>query len=393
MKTVSIVKTKKFIIVLHENLPTGPGHDLRDFLLSYRIKELVFITHPLLSLKQNYANRSRIQTYAHDSIADKSSRYHLSLPMPILYFKDLLLTLVWIVGRRKRYDLYVGLDPINAFVGILLKKIGLVNKTVYYTMDYVPKRFDNFVLNFAYHTLDKFCVHHSDDTWNVGLEVANAREKYYDMDQKIYFKQHHLPIGIWPGKFKPLPFEKINLNKLVYIGSLKHIMGVELMIDAMPKLVKKFPRLRLEIIGSGVDEEILKQKARELKAEKYIIFHGWVRDRAKVQALASDAVIGLATFNTDKFSVEVKNADPSKVKEYLSMGLPVITTNVVPYYQELEKSKCAIVISYNVNALVRSVEKLLTNKTLLQVYKTNAPKYVEQFDYSKLFIKALSRVL
>ena len=165
------------------------------------------------------------------------------------------------------------------------------------------------------------------------------------------------------------------------------------MIDAMPKLVKKFPRLRLDIVGGGVDEEILKQRVRKLKAEKYIIFHGWIRDRARVGVLASDAVIGLATFNTDEFSVEVKNADPSKIKEYLSMGLPVITTNVVPYYLELEKSKCAIVISYSVDSLVDAVETLLTNKTRLQAYKANASKFAEQFDYSKLFTNALSRVL
>jgi len=393
MNTVDIIKTKKIIIVLHENLPTGPGHDLRDYLLINKAKEIVYVTHPLLSLKQNYANRSRMQVYARSGVIERQSKYHLSLPMPILYFKDLFLTLVWVIGRREKYDLYVGLDPINAFAGILLKIIGLVNKTVYYTIDYVPKRFDNIVLNFVYHSLDKFCVRYSDDTWNVGGEVANAREKYYHMDRKIYSKQYHLPIGVWPGQFKSLPFEKINLNKLVYIGSLKHIMGVELMIDAMPKLVKKFPRLRLDIVGGGVDEEILKQRVRKLKAEKYIIFHGWIRDRARVGVLASDAVIGLATFNTDEFSVEVKNADPSKIKEYLSMGLPVITTNVVPYYLELEKSKCAIVISYSVDSLVDAVETLLTNKTRLQAYKANASKFAEQFDYSKLFTNALSRVL
>lgn len=393
MNTVDIVKTKKFIIVLHENLPTGPGHDLRDYLLENKVKELVYITHPLLSLKQNYKNISHVKAYMQNEVIDKAEKLHIAFPMFLLYFKDFILTLLWVMARKKKYDVYVGLDPINGFAGIFLRMIGLVGKTVYYTIDYVPKRFDNILLNFVYHSLDKLCVRYSDDTWNVGGEVAKAREKYYQMDRKIFSKQYHLPIGVWPGQFNPLPFEKINLNKLVYIGSLKHIMGVELMIDTMPKLVKKFPRLRLDIIGGGIDEEILKQRVKALKVENHVIFHGWIKDRVKVEILASDAAIGLATFNTDRFSVEVKNADPSKVKEYLSMGLPVITTDVTPYHQKLEKDKCAIVISYSVEALVDAVETLLTNKTLLQTYKTNAPKFVEQFDYPKLFTKALSRVL
>lgn len=388
------IKTRKIIIALHEYLPTGPGHDLRDYLLINHAKEIVFITHPLLNLKQNYVSRSHMKIYYRDGTTTETiSKFRLIFSMSILYFKDLILTLIWIIGKKETYDLYVGLDPINAIAGIILKKIRLVDKVVYYTIDYMPKRYKNVILNFVYHKFDKFCVRYADDTWNVGTTMGQARETYNHMDQKIYSKQYILPIGIWLDKIKPLSFDKVNKYKLVYIGGLKHIMGVDLIIDAMPKLVKKIPHIRLDIIGGGIDEDNLKYRVRQLKIEKYVIFHGWIRERKKIQAIASDAALGIATFNTDERSIEIKNADPSKVKEYLSMGLPVITTNVLPNHQELEKNKCAMVIPYSVNALVRAVEALLSNKKLLQEYRTNGRQYVAKFNYPMLFSNALSRVL
>lgn len=393
MNSTNNIRTKKFIIVLHEYSPTGPGHDLRDYLLMNYAKEIVFITHPLLNLKQNYVSRSCIKVYAGDVVAEKTTKFNLVLPMPFLYLKDLVLTILWIIEKKKKYDLYIGLDPLNAFAGIVLKKLHLVDKVVYYTIDYIPKRYKSFMLNFFYHKLDKFCVYHADDTWNVGKAVKQAREKYNHMDQKIYFKQYNLPIGVWLNKMKPIFFEKVNKYKLVYIGSIKHIMGIDLIVEAMPELSIEFPQIRLDIIGGGIDEEKLKYRVKQLKIEKYITFHGWIKEKEKIQSIASDAAIGIATFNTDESSIEVKNADPSKVKEYLSMGLPVITTNVLPNYKDLEKNNCAVVIPYSIEALIKAIEMLLTNKKLLQIYKENAFQYVARFDYPILFAKALDRVL
>src|SRR3989344_619720 len=139
MKIQEKINKKTFVIALHESLPGGPGHDLREYLLINNVKEIVFITHPLLNLKEFNINRSRIKTYTKKMFIETQAKFHLILPMPLLYTKDLIYTLMWIIRRRKTYDVYIGLDPLNAFAGIILKKLQKVNKVVYYTIDYVPK--------------------------------------------------------------------------------------------------------------------------------------------------------------------------------------------------------------------------------------------------------------
>lgn len=388
------IRTRKFVIALHESIATGPGHDLRDYLLENKVKELVFITHPLLNEKEYYAKRSSVNIYRNGQFLKSISSLHFVLPMIFLYGKDLLYTMWWIIKSFQTYDLFVGLDPLNAFSAVLLKKIGFVRRTVYYTIDYIPKRYSNPLVNFLYHAVDKFCVANCDETWNLSPVVQEAREAYNGMNRKRYSKQRIVPIGVWVNKTKRVPLSKVNRNKLVYVGGLRHIMGVELLINAMPKLIDKFPRIHLDIIGGGVDEGTLKNLATKLKVYRSITFHGWVRERERVKELMRDGVLGLAPFAMDSYSYdEVKNADPSKIKEYLVTGIPIIVTKAVSSYNQIQEARCGLAIDYSVRELVGAIKFLLKNYEQYAKYRVNALSYVKQFDYNILFGKALGRVL
>ncbi len=393
MNIIDTISTKKFIIALHESIATGPGHDLRDYLLENHTKEIVFITHPLLNEKEYYAKSSSMSIYRNGQFVKTSSAFHFVLPMIFLYGKDLLYTLWWIVKSAKKYDLFVGLDPLNALSAVLLKKIGIVKKAVYYTIDYIPNRYANPFVNYLYHVVDKYCVASCDETWILTPVVAQAREAYNGMDRRKYTKQHILPIGVWMEKVERVPLLNVNKNRLVYVGGLRHIMGVELLINAIPKLINIFPHLHLDIIGGGIDEGLLKKLAKKLHVYDTITFYGWVRERERVKALMKGGAIGLAPFAMDAESYdEVKNADPTKIKEYMVMGMPVVVTKAVSNYRRLVKAKCAIAIDYSVSELVEAVQRLLANDRLYANYRDHALSYVKQFDYNILFGEALKRI-
>lgn len=90
---------------------------------------------------------------------------------------------------------------------------------------------------------------------------------------------------------------------------------------------------------------------------------------------------------------KVKNADPGKIKDYTSAGLPVITTKAIYTWRDIEKFKCGIVINYNEDELAKAVILLLQNVNLLLQYRKNAVKYAKQFDWEKLFTENLIRVM
>lgn len=61
-----------------------------------------------------------------------------------------------------------------------------------------------------------------------------------------------------------------------YVGSLRAYEGVDLLIDAMPALVERRPRLSLILIGGGPDEAMLRAKAAASPARARIHFTGLV---------------------------------------------------------------------------------------------------------------------
>lgn len=385
--------SKSKIVITTHFLADSAAQALRDFLRQRNCNSLLYISHPLPLIPTHTQNRSFAQLSKKNNITNTYNmplRFHNLLLTSLFEF---LLTLVWSLRTKTHYDLFIGVDNLNALQGLLLKRLGIVNKVVYYTIDYFPTRFENKLLNRIYHSIDKFCVKYSDETWNVSNVMKEAREKFNGMTAKDYQRQYQVPIGIWYDKVPRRKFSEIDKYKLVFTGHLLPHMGVDLAIQSLPILKKKFPQIKLEIIGSGQEEDGLKKLAEKLGVKDSAIFHGWISDRKKLEQILSTGAIGLATFNTEILDEKVKNADPGKIKDYMASGLPVIVTDAISTSSELEKAKCAIVIHYKEDELIRAITSLLQDETLLRQYRMNAISYIKKFDYEKIFLPNINRVL
>ena len=72
--------------------------------------------------------------------------------------------------------------------------------------------------------------------------------------------------------------ESLNYNpfRLIHVGRLVKWKRVDLIIEILPRLVKKFPRTELIIIGNGPEESLLKAKVKKNELEKYVKFLGGI---------------------------------------------------------------------------------------------------------------------
>lgn len=388
------IAESNIIIVIHESVSGGPGHILAEFLNEKHVGSLFFIAHPLLYMRGAERKSSRYEYYEDGKIERKEKASHWIFPEPILYIKDFLYTFFWVMQTRKKYELFVGLDPLNALSGIVLRILGRVERVVYYSIDYFPTRFENQIMNWFYHQVDKFAVRFADETWNVGKRMKKARAAFNNMKEVIYEKkQYHVPIGIWFAKINRRPIDTFRRNKLVFAGHFVSFMGVDLVIRALPKIKKTIPDVRLEIIGRGEEEAKWKKLADVLHVKQHILYKDWIQERGKFYSTLASAAVGLASFNLHILDDKVKNADPGKIKDYTSSGLPVITTKALFTWRDIERAQCGIVINYNADELADAVLRLLKDKSLLLQYRKNAVEYAKQFDWEELFSTNLSRVL
>jgi len=382
---------KKIILVTHYRIYSA-SQALRDYIRKDNLLSLLYVSHPLPLKIPGIEESSYSEKSIGKKIINKASFGRKNEGVFISSVRDLLSTLIWVFKYGKS-NVFIGVDNLNALAGIILKKIGMVKRVVYYTIDYFPTRFENKILNFIYHSIDKICVKYADETWNVSEVMVDAREQYNNMDRTIYNRQHTVPIGIWYENAPRKEFSQIDNKKLIFTGHLLAHMGVDLVIRSMPEILKKIPDVRFEIIGGGEEEDRLRELVKELKVSKSVKFWGWIRDRSKLEKIMSDGAIGLATFNTEILDDKVKNADPGKIKDYMLLGMPVIATNVISTANAIRKARCGLIINYQALDLVNAVVKLLKNPGLLREYRENALKYVSKFDYNLIFQKSLRRNL
>jgi glycosyltransferase involved in cell wall biosynthesis len=379
------LKDSSFIIVSHI-YATGPAFRLEEYLRDKACR-LVFIGHPFSFTKDN---RSFARIYKNGKLTKEEKFVPWKGPELFFYFKDILLTLWWSLRFSARVDYFVGVDNLNVFSGIILKLLGKVRRIIFYTIDYVPNRFENKVLNYIYHFSDRLAVGKSDRVWNLSSIMVDEREKrgVSTISRK---KQIVVPIGTDIPK-KLLTFDKIDKYKMVFMGHLRGGQGVELLLDVMPDVVRKVAKAHLLIVGGGPLENMLKKLVETRRLTEHIKFTGFVKDYSDVEGFLSDAAIAVAPY-ADDGNTFTRYTDPGKPKDYLASGIPVVITKVPQIAYEIEKNRCGIAIKDNRQELTDAIVTLLTDEKMLYEFRENAIKMAKKYTWDKIFSKAFSETL
>lgn len=362
---------------------------LVDFLNRNHVRRLIYFRHPLFPSENKFI--SRLDTFESGILKKSLHLWKISLPFTFRMLKEMIINILYILKSRERWNLFIGIDNLNAFSGLILRILGRVDKVIYFTIDFSPNRFDNQILNSIYHFIDKICVRFCDETWNLSPRMAEGREEYFGMDKKIYNRQVWVPHGARVGRMQSLINEdKYNKNTIVFLGHLIQKQGIQEVIKAVPLIIKKIPNFKFIIIGAGNHKKKLEDLTAKLKIQKHILFTGYL-DNEKSDKILTSSAIGIAPYtNSDNFSYY---ADPGKIKDYLAAGLPVILTRVPYNAGEIQEKECGIIVNFHKNDIAEAVIGILKDKDKLEKYRKNVRSYAKSFDWDHIFRKNIERVL
>ena len=113
---------------------------------------------------------------------------------------------------------------------------------------------------------------------------------------------------------------KKNPEKIVFTGAMYYHRGLDILLEAIPSVIKIIPNAKFVLLGSGGEVDKLKKVVSDKKLEKSVEFTGWI-NRDKIPQNISDASIGIGPLRlTDVTS----KALPIKVLEYMAVSLPII---------------------------------------------------------------------
>lgn len=376
--------TLKAAIVSHI-YATGPSQELEEFLKA-QAHYLIFIGHPFsFAAQAGSFYRVYIDNQIKTNKATKFKLYGI-----FSYLKDIICTLSWIIlCCPYKLDVYFGVDPLNCFCGIILKKIGKARKVVFYAIDYTPRRFNNKLLNIIYHRIDSYCASKSDYVWNLSERMIKARVlKGVTRSDN----QQIVPIGVNFNRIKRRSIAQIDRKSLVFMGHVKTRQGLELLIDSLPEIINKVPDSKLIIVGTGELEDYLREKAKKLCLQSCVEFKGYIKDHRALEDVLTGCSIGIALYEPHPDSV-TWYADSSKPKQYMACGLPIIITGVSQMAEVVKEKKIGIVVDYSKDDFVPAAVKLLTDDSLYFEYRKNAIEYAGTLHWDKIFYDALQTVL
>lgn len=378
---------EKNIIILAHIFTTVPARDLEEYFLNNKISRLLFIGHPLMYKKGR--DGSYYRYYENGVLKNEVILKNRKIPSLLQYVVDTILSIFWVFKMGGTWDIIIALDNLNTMAALFLRIFHKTKKVIYYTIDFIPQRFENKALNNFYHYLDKLAVVNSDMVWNVSPRIKEGRRKIKGLYSN---NQLTVPIGVWFFRIKRKKFEEIEKYTMIYAGGLLPHQGIQLVLEAIPDIIKTIPHFRFRIIGMGTFEEELKNITKKFKISQYVDFMGYIEKYEDVERELTKvgAAVGMYSSELDKWSYY---ADPSKIKAYLAAGLPVITTDLTHIAKQLESKKCGFVIKYDKKMLTKTIIKLMSNTKMYREYRDNAVIFSKNYDWNKVFSKALKEVL
>ncbi|MFX1295094.1 MAG: glycosyltransferase family 4 protein [Promethearchaeota archaeon] len=187
----------------------------------------------------------------------------------------------WKLYRKNRFQLiHTSFILPFGLVGLIIKKLFKIPIviTVHGPADfYEVPHFLNPILRFA--------LKHVDTVVIVGPKLKrDLLVRLGPLSSKLIY--NGIPIEPYKSNnMKSLPKFKILPNDFVILtaGRLVKRKNLDLLIQAVPELVKKIPHCKFILLGSGIEKVNLHKLIKKMQVTSFIIMPGWVSEEDKVK--------------------------------------------------------------------------------------------------------------
>ena len=369
------------------------SHNLLEHLKKESSK-VIYIRHPSPALGPNsFPNIVEV-------MGDGNSRSTIWIPLPrpfrrlLSYLRDFLVTLHAVRTNRSSgiQSVYIGRESYCAFQGLVLKKLGLVQRVIMFNADYplAVARYSNPLMYKPLRFLEAFCVSRCDFVWDAADVMGQLRKS--DGISVTPSNRLVVPTGNNFNKISRLNESEINRFSIAYAGILSESKGIRLLLSSLPRLVAKFPRVHVNIIGDGPLRKTLESELEGMNLRRVVTFYGYVPLMSDIEHVLTRCGVGLALYDPSPANY-ARYTDPAKPKLYLSCGLPVIITRVPPFANEIENNSAGVVIDYSNTELESALYTILHDPNAYSRYRKSAIELGSKYDWANVVHNALNETL
>jgi glycosyltransferase involved in cell wall biosynthesis len=361
-------------------------------------------------LDQPYPGSDRvspaIENYRNGKIIRKTKTYFTTIVLYIILkftnrpgthltfkIRDLLSVIEAGLKHKGKFDLFIGLESINAIGGILLRKLGKVGNVVYYVSDYSPKRFGNKFINKIYLWLDSFCAKNADFIWDVSTAMHPARIKA-GLDPKKSAPVIIVPNALYKNQINAIPYLRRDKYSCVYVGTIGLENGPDIAIKSMKYVVKRFPSAKLHVMGGGgkgFEQKYLESLVLKNKLGNNVVFHGFISDQKLLSNTIKHFQVALAPYKKIPGSIRYYG-DATKIRLYMASGLPLVTSEVPPLGREVEKRGASITVDDNDKSFGQAIISIFRDREKGERLARNAYNFAKNNLWENTYENALEKM-
>tara|TARA_B100001758_G_C18403590_1_gene610547 strand:+ start:685 stop:1806 length:1122 start_codon:yes stop_codon:yes gene_type:complete len=242
-------------------------------------------------------------------------------------------------GLKTKSQIYHFHDPELFFAGFILKLFG--KKVIFDVHENITAQikdklwlpvFFRFILIQFFKIINFFSIRL--------FSIIIAEKSYSDIYKKSSSNNKIVTVLNYPFIDSLKQFRNVNRsgNEFFYIGGVSNHRGLDIIIEAAKILHKQNIDFKIHLIGNVSDEYNI-DDCPNLKNK--IIFYGR-RDFYNGYIISKKCIAGLAVLKPIDNYI---NSQPTKIFEYMSIGLPIITSKFKLYEEIVEKNKIGLCIN------------------------------------------------
>jgi len=155
-------------------------------------------------------------------------------------------------------------------------------------------------------------------------------------------------------------------DEICYVGGIAAIRGAFEMVEAIGKV-------GCGLLLAGNIESGIESRLRKMPGWRYVEALGFI-DRSGVQDVTARSMGGLVLFHPEPNHI---NAQPNKIFEYMSAGIPVIASNFPLWKEIIEGNECGLCVEpLDPKEIAAAIDQLVNNPNLARSMGENGRRAI-----------------
>lgn len=318
----------------------------------------------------------------------------------ILYLFYAFFKFLWL-HRRQRFDILWTLTDQSLVLGYVLKL--LLGKRVRWVVDdrddprvlYTSSRFSvRYLLSRAFFTFTRHTLKYADFHIVVGTSFETGLPKVLIEDYRLSpSKMLLVTNGVDLNMFRPRgQLREDSEFRILYVGLITRDYGVDVLVEAVARLVSQVPELRLRLAGwpaNQAEERWFREAVKGKGLEAHISWLGTV-EPDEIPGLIEGSDVCVYPFPRTRV---LDGVFPVKVYEALAMGRCVVASALTGVGQIIRQGENGLLVEPGkAEALAQGIYQVYRDKPLRAKLEANARQSVEAYSWDSINEVILRRV-